>query len=347
MSQSILPALTLIQDSVKVAVPDSLAAADSVGALRAIGRQVSETGSRLVSGEIDQVWQRLTDGMINNLIDFIPNLIGALFVLVFFYAVYRIILSVLVSVLTRSAAVDPALQHLLTRTFKISVSAFIGIMVLSQFGINVTALLTGLGIAGIAVGFAARDSLENFISGVTILIDRPFNLGDRIVIEDVYGAVEEITLRSTRVRTLDNTLMVMPNVTMINQKLVNHSRLGLIRVEIPFGVAYKEKPSEVRDVLTKLTKDDHRIHPDFKPEVVVKGLNDSSIDMALRIFIDDPSKEVAVKWDYFERIRESLREADIEIPFPHMQVFLEEEKALADSFLTKPKIAIAGDSKAA
>jgi small conductance mechanosensitive channel len=69
--------------------------------------------------------------------------------------------------------------------------------------------------------------------------------------------------------------------------------------------------------------------------------------MALRIFIDDPSKEVAVKWDYFERIRESLREADIEIPFPHMQVFLEEEKALADSFLTKPKIAIAGDSKAA
>lgn len=339
--------LVQVQDTTVAGLADSVAASDSAGAVRLIGEEVGHTGTLLVSGEFDRIWARFTEGMIDKVVDFIPNIFGAVFVLVIFYIIYRLVLSVLERVLSKSAAVDPALQHLLTRTFRISVSAFIGIMVLSQFGINVTALLTGLGIAGIAVGFAARDSLENFISGVTILIDRPFALGDRVVIEGIYGAVEEITLRSTRIRTLDNTLMVMPNVLMINQKLVNHSKLGILRVEIPFGVAYKEHPAKVREVVTAVADGDDRIHADFPPEVVVKGLNESSIDMSLRVFIDDPSREVAVKWDYFERIREALRDADIEIPFPHLQLFLEKEKALEDSFLTSPVLSIDGDSRAA
>jgi len=346
MPQTIISRLVSIQDSVSAAA-DSVAAGDATGAFQAIGNEVRGTGSQFVSREIDRAWERFTEGMIDNLVDFVPNFLGAMFVLIFFYIVYRILQSILVRVLTSSSAVDPALQQLLTKTFRISVSVFIGIMVLAQFGINVTALLTGLGIAGIAVGFAARDSLENFISGVTILIDRPFQLGDRVVIEDVYGAVEEITLRSTRIRTLDNTLMVMPNVMMINQRLTNHSRLGILRVEVAFGVAYKERPEKVRQVVVALAEGDDRLHPDFKPEVVVKKLNDSSIDMSLRIFISDPAKEVAVRWDYLERIREALREADIEIPFPHLQVFLEQENALADSFLTKPELTIGGDTRAA
>jgi len=346
MPQSIIPSLTSIQDSAR-AIADSVAAGIPAVTPQPIARGGRETGTQFVSGEIDRAWERFSDGMIDNLVDFVPNFIGALFVLVFFYIVYRILQSILVRILTGSASVDLALQHLLTRTFKITVSVLIGIMVLAQFGINVTALLTGLGIAGIAVGFAARDSLENFISGVTILIDRPFQLGDRVVIEDVYGAVEEITLRSTRIRTLDNTLLVMPNVMMINQRLTNHSMLGTLRVEVDFGVAYKEHPDKVRDVVVALAEGDDRLHPDFKPEVVVKKLNDSSIDLSLRIYIADPAKEVPIRWEYLERIREGLREADIEIPFPHLQVFLERDKALSDSFLTKPDLVIAADSRAA
>jgi small conductance mechanosensitive channel len=123
--------------------------------------------------------------------------------------------------------------------------------------------------------------------------------------------------------------------------------LGTLRVEVDFGVAYKEHPDKVREVVIALTEGDDRLHPDYKPEVVVKKLNDSSIDMSLRVFISDPAREVAVRWDYLERIREGLRAADIEIPFPHLQVVLESEKALSDSFLTKPELIIAGDSRAA
>src|SRR5690606_28793812 len=99
--------------------------------------------------------------------------------------------------------------------YRIFAGVFIGVMVLDQFAVNVTALLAGLSIAGIAVGFAARDTLENFISGITILLDRPFRIGDNIEISEVYGSVEEITLRSTRLRTLNNEVMVMPNIQMI------------------------------------------------------------------------------------------------------------------------------------
>ena len=155
-------------------------------------------------------------------------------------------------------------------------------------------------------------------------------------IEDIYGSVDQITLRSTRIRTLNNQIMVMPNVQMINQKLVNHTMMKMVRVEIPFGIAYKEFPQQAREVVLRTTEGDTRLHPDYKSDVVVTSLNDSSVDMALRIFLQSPKLEVPVRLEYLEKIREALREADIEIPFPHRQLFLDEAKALQSSFLLKP-----------
>jgi len=203
--------------------------------------------------------------------------------------------------------------------------------------VNVTALLAGLSIAGIAVGFAARDTLENFISGVTILLDRPFSIGDTIQIEGVYGTVEEITLRSTRLRTLNNEVMVMPNLHMINQKLINHAMLGVVRVEVPFGIAYKEYPQAARAVVLELTEGDDRLHPDLPPSVVVTGLNNSSVDMVLRVYVKNPRDEVSVRHGYIEKVREALREADIEIPFPHLQLFIDEAKAFEGTALLRPR----------
>ena len=126
------------------------------------------------------------------------------------------------------------------------------VLILSQLGVNVAALVAGFGIAGIALGFAAKDTLENFISGVTILVDRPFDLGDWVEVDGVYGQVVELTLRSTRVRTLGNRTLIVPNLNMINHSITNLSvrgnALGL-RVEIPFGIAYRERPAEARRVV--------------------------------------------------------------------------------------------------
>jgi small conductance mechanosensitive channel len=193
--------------------------------------------------------------------------------------------------------------------------------------VEVTGLVAGLSIAGIAVGFAARDSLENFISGVTILLDEPFKVGDFIVVDDEYGQVDEITLRSTRIRTVRNEVMVLPNTMMITQRVVNHSKRGVLRVDIPFGIAYKEYPEEARQVVLDLADDDDRIRSTPSPSVVVTEMAGSSVNMILRMYLRDPRDEVPLRWEYTEKVREALREADIEVPFPHMQLFLDEAKA--------------------
>jgi small conductance mechanosensitive channel len=222
------------------------------------------------------------------------------------------------------------------KSFRVLAFFFIGTVVLDQIGVNVAVLVGGLGIAGIVAGFAARDSLENFIAGVTVLVDKPFRVGDYIEIDDQYGQVDEITLRSTRIRTVRNRIMILPNTQMITQRVLNHTKRNVLRLDITFGIAYKERPAEAREVLLPLPKDDDRILSEPSPTVVVTEMSDSSVDMALRFYIRDPSQEVPIRWEYKEKVRETLREADIEIPFPHRQLFLDEAKAFEGTNLLAP-----------
>lgn len=307
------------------------AATDSLGqALERLGESVTETGQMVIGGE----WSALADRtaalgaqMIESIL---PNLVSAVFVGGIFYLLFRGFRKVVRRLLSRSRRVSAGLEALLMRTLNVLGVTFIFVLFLSQLGLNVAALIAGLGIAGIALGFAAKDTLENFIAGVTILLDRPFSVGDYVEIEGTYGQVVEITLRSTRIRTLGNRMLVAPNLLMINQSLKNMSdpgrRIGL-RVDVPFGIAYKEKPAEAREVVLGLTDGDDRLRREPNPDVVVVGLNDSSVDMMLRMYVEDPGDEYAVRFDYTERVREALRDAEIEIPFPHLQVFIDEAKA--------------------
>ena len=318
---------TLLLDSTQVA-------GDVVGEF---SREVSETGILLISGQWEQVITTLYSGLARIAVDFIPRLVSAIFVLLLFYLLYRILRNLISRILSRSKYVDAGLEGLLIKTYGVVAWVFISIMVLAQFGINVTALLAGLSIVGIAVGFAAQDTVQNFISGITILIDRPFRVGHYIEVDSTFGIVQEITLRSTRVKTLNNEMMVMPNTQMINQKLLNYTQLGHLRIDIPFGIAYKEYSTVAREVVLKLTEDDDRIHPAYPPEVVVTGLGASSVDLELRLFIRDASMASAMKCEYTEAIREACRKADLEIPFPHLQLYIDEAKAFTSARFMLPE----------
>jgi len=107
------------------------------------------------------------------------------------------------------------------------------VMAISQIGINVGAALAGLGVVGLTVGFAAKDSLSNIMAGFLILWDKPFHSGDWVTLGEKYGRVEEITMRTTRLLTSNNTQIIVPNEIMINQVLVNHSSNRPIRIEVP------------------------------------------------------------------------------------------------------------------
>lgn len=318
---------------------DSLALQDSLDTIGNLSREVGETGRLILQGKWDLVWAQVYQGFAEIAVAFVPKLISAVFVFLIFYFLYRTFGTLLERMLGRSRTIDPGIRSLLLKSYRVFGLTFIFMMVLANFDINVTALLAGFSIVGVAVGFAAKDTLENFISGVTILLDKPFRVGDAIDIEGIYGTVEEITLRSTRIRTLNNEVMVMPNIQMINQRLINHTMRGILRVEIPFGIAYKEYPQEAREVVLKTAEGDPRLRPDLPPSVVVTNLNDSSVDMVLYLFLKDPKQEVPVRFEYVERVREALRRAEIEIPFPHRQLFLDEAKAFEKLNLLPPSSA--------
>ncbi len=311
-------------------------AADTLDTFTQLNRDLTEAGDRLLSGEVNLFLTRLYEGLASLVVELIPRLFGALFVFLLFYVFYRALRTLLRRVLKKSKYIDAGLENLLVQTFRLVAYMFIGIMVLGQLGVNITALVAGLGIAGIAVGFAARDTLENFISGVTILTDRPFRIGDNIVVEGTFGTVKTITLRSTRLQTLNNEIMVMPNTHMITQKLLNHTMISPLRVEVPFGIAYKEYPQQAREIVLNLTEGDERLDPNHPSEVAVTALNDSSVDMVLWVFLKNPKLEVPIRFEYIEKIREALRRADIEIPFPHLQLFVDEAKAFDNTTLMQP-----------
>lgn len=301
------------------------------GVVQDINDAFTEAVNHMLAGRWEEVFSILSsDVLIQLLGEFLPRVLAAILAFVVLYATYRAIDSMLARVLDRSQRVDAGLQNLLLKTYRVTALVLIGVIVLGQLGVNTVGLVAGLSIAGIALGFAARDSLENFISGITILIDEPFKVGDNIEIGDQFGEVDEITLRSTRIRTVRNEIVIVPNTQMITEQLINHTKRNTLRVDIPFGIAYKEYPAEAREVLLPLVADDDRILQRPAPTVVVTEMADSSVNMALRFYLRNPKEEVPVRWEYTEKVREALREADIEIPFPHLQLFIDEAKAFAE-----------------
>jgi small conductance mechanosensitive channel len=296
----------------------------------------SEAFRLLLAGNWEGLYDHLTDGALYLSGLFAERGLQALAALLLLYAIYRVLYLPLERALDRSDSIGLGLQSLLLKTFRVVTFFFIGTVVLDQLGVNIAVLIGGIGIAGIVAGFAARDSLENFIAGVTVLVDKPFGVGDYIKVNDQYGQVDEITLRSTRLRTVRNRIMVLPNTEMIKEKVMNHTKRNVLRLDIPFGIAYKERPEEARQALLPIVEDDDRILSEPSPTVAVTDMSDSSVDMTFRFYIRNPDQEVPMRWEYMEKVRETLRDADIEIPFPHRQLFLDEAKALQGSKLLEP-----------
>ena len=296
----------------------------------------SEAFRLLLAGNWEGLYDHLTDGALYLSGLFAERGLQALAALLLLYAIYRVLYLPLERALDRSDSIGLGLQSLLLKTFRVVAFFFIGTVVLDQLGVDVAVLIGGIGIAGIVAGFAARDSLENFIAGVTVLVDKPFGVGDYIKVNDQYGQVDEITLRSTRLRTVRNRIMVLPNTEMIKEKVMNHTKQNVLRLDIPFGIAYKERPDEAREALLPIVEDDDRILSDPSPTAVVTEMDDSSVNMLLRFYLRDPSQEVPMRWEYTEKVRETLRDADIEIPFPHRQLFLDEAEAFEGTDLLAP-----------
>ena len=320
----IAPANIQPQDATQVA-DTTLSASDSVQMVRApdttnLTQDLVDSEFLIADGQFPEAWNKMTLDLAMAFGDLWPKIVAAFLVLAVLYSGYRGLYSLLRRILQKSNVVQAGLQSLLMQGFRLLALILIGIIFLQTLGIDLTALIAGIGVAGIAFGFAARDTVENILSGVNILTDKAFRIGDTLIVNDIYCVVERITLRTTRLRTPKNEVLVVPNQQMANERILNHTIAGALRIEIPFSIAYKEHPQQARKVVLALTEDDSRIMEDPTPSVVVTAMNDSSVDLALWVYVASPKNERQIIYYYTEAIREGLREANIEIPFPHLQI---------------------------
>ncbi len=249
----------------------------------------------------------------------LTNLVVGLAVFLAFYLFWRILMLIMRRTL-RDSTLDKTTYSFVETAVKFTILTIGVVSALDSVGINTGALLASLGIVGVTIGFAARDSLSNFISGIIIFIDRPFVLGDLVEIDDKYGRVSEITLRSTRVVTSDGRMLAVPNTEIINKTVASYTNFPNLRLDIPVTIAVDEDIEKARRVLLDLVEDDPEYLKDPAPRVVTIALNDYNIALELQAWLIDERQHVEKRFELRERVFEALNRAGIEMPFETIQL---------------------------
>jgi len=202
----------------------------------------------------------------------------------------------------------------------------VGLMViLDHIGFNISALLTAIGIGGLALSLAAQDTIANMISGVILLIDQPFRAGDRIEIQELntWGDVVSIGLRSTRIRTLDNRLVIVPNSSISNNQVVNYTYPDpRYRIQTEIGVAYGTDLRVVREVITKALQGVEGVIPDMPVDILFMEFGDSAMILRVRWWIESYIDARRSTDRVNETVYQALEQAGIELPNPMMTVEL-------------------------
>ncbi len=307
-------------DQVRPETTESAAQVASGDSLSPFQQQIYETSELAAEGHVVEGISSLGEFLADMAIQRIPDVIAALLAFLVAYATYRLIRTILRRVLRRAKYVRAGVETIVMQAYKLLGMVIISITVLGQLGFNIATIIAGVGIAGLAMSLAARDTLENVMAGVSILADASFAVGDFVTLGQTFGMVEEVTLRSTRLLTPKNEMLIVPNRLMANEAVLSHSAAQMVRVEIPFSIGYPELPDEAREVVLTLTEGDNRLRDDVPSRVVVTSLGDSGVNMALWLYPRHVRDARELRWDYSEQILGALRAAEIEIPFPHIQL---------------------------
>jgi small conductance mechanosensitive channel len=223
----------------------------------------------------------------------------------------------------------------LLQTMVLSISrniiVILGVLIaLSQVGISLGPLLTGLGIVGFIVGFALQDSLSNFASGMMILFYRPFDVGDTIDAGGARGKVSSMSLVNTTIRTFDNQSLIIPNNKIWQDVITNVTDQRQRRVDMVFGIAYDEDIDKVEKLLLDVVSADERVLDDPAPMIKVGAFSDSSVDILCRPWVNT-ADYWDVLWDMNKKVKQAFDREGIAIPFPQRDVHVFNEQASVKS----------------
>ena len=226
-------------------------------------------------------------------------------------------------------ALDETALPMVNRFVRFLVIAVGVLLALPRVGISIAPLLGGAGVMGLALSFAAKDTLSNLIAGVLLIMDRPFKVGDRIELWNApretgtWGDVIEIGLRATKIRNPDNLVVVVPNNEIMRRDIINYTMSGDdIRLRIPFSCAYESDIERAKVLLKEVAHEVKGVKLDPAPIVIVRGFGPSEVNLQLRVWIVEARSRRRIADEITERAMVAFAESGVEIPYPKRELYI-------------------------
>jgi len=261
--------------------------------------------------------------LLADFLTFLPHLVVALLIFVVTLYAAGLLAKVMYQAMEKRKT-DPEITLLLGKVTRWVVLTLGTIVALQQVGFNVTAFLTGLGILGFTIGFALQDVSKNFIAGLLLLWEQPFDIGDTIEVGDFIGTVATVELRATELYTFDGQNVLIPNADVFTSPIKNYSRYSKRRIDVSLGVAYDTDLELARETVFKVINPIPGLLTKPAPTVVFNNFGDSSIDLTAYYWIDLKVGDYNGAIDRaITGIKIAFAEQGIEIPYPTRSVILE------------------------
>lgn len=225
---------------------------------------------------------------------------------------------------------NASIEQLLKNMILVIILVLTTASVLAQFGFDIVSLVAGLGIVGLAVGFAAQSTLANFIAGITILIEQSFQVGDWIRLGDKEGRVVKISLRATQILDRDNIIIIIPNATVASSEVVNLTSKKMIRFDVKARIALEADISQARSIIVKTLAKDEVVLKHPAPMATVAEVGESGVYFIVRFWVAPLSvaRIPIIKENINEKIKRALDEAGIKAPYPHMRLIVDDHNIL-------------------
>ncbi len=244
------------------------------------------------------------------------------------FIVGRFAISIIIGIVRKlllKAGMDNILINFISAIVSWLLLLVVVIQALSQLGVDTNSLIVLIGAAGLAVGLSLRDFLQNFAAGVMLLIFRPFKEGDYVEAGGTAGSVKQINIFSTTFITPDNKQVVVPNGAIYSGVIINNTATGTRRIDMVFGIGYEDDIEKAKGIIEEIIKSESRILNTPEYLIAVGELADSSVNIYVRPWVST-SNYWPVKFDLTERIKLEFDKNGISIPYPQMDVHIDNEK---------------------
>jgi len=244
------------------------------------------------------------------------------------FIVGRFAISIIIGIVRKlllKAGMDNILINFISAIVSWLLLLVVVIQALSQLGVDTNSLIVLIGAAGLAVGLSLRDFLQNFAAGVMLLIFRPFKEGDSVEAGGIAGSVKQINIFSTTFLTADNKQVIVPNGAIYSGVITNNSATGTRRIDMVFGIGYEDDIEKAKGIIEEIIKSESRILNTPEYLIAVGELADSSVNIYVRPWVST-SNYWSVKFDFIEKIKLEFDKNGISIPYPQMDVHIDNEK---------------------